>query len=953
MTDDGWSATFTALTAEADERYPPFRWQRCLLHRFVDADLPDAVDIPTGLGKTSVMALWLIARAERANLPRRLVYVVDRRAVVDQATRFAERLRANMKKEMSAEFADELGLGEGEALPISTLRGGFADNRDWLDDPAKPAIVVGTVDMVGSRLLFEGYGVSRRMRPYHAGFLGADTLVVLDEAHLCPPFEALLRQIAAQRDGTLGPAGGAATANVVPPFRLMSLSATGREMPEPSVTVFRLEDEDRRDAVVHERLTARKRLRIHEFDDATRLVPELAERACSLGVKRGPARVLVYCDRRDDAERVKREIENRMKRDKCSARIQLLVGGRRVREREHLSKWLEDHGLLGGADDPPEQPTFLIATSAGEVGVDLNADHMACDLVEWERMVQRLGRVNRRGKGNAHIEVIAAPHAREKPEEWTIRLKRFRQPLDELRHVDVENVKQGDRIELSFEGEEHDAGVCADVSLDASPGAIMDLRDRAGTDPHLQKVIDAATTSTPLRPALTRPLVDAWSMTSLDKHTGRPDIQPWLRGWEKDKPQTTVVWRKHLPVRDDGSEASATEVRAFFDAAPPHASESLETETYRVVDWVVRRSKNLFVEGDKAVDAATVADDLSSDVNDELSPLRQVDVVAYALSPARTVRSILKGHDLRDRKDSRKNLTEEVLPGATLVVDARFGGLSEAGMLDDNVDTFPPVIDGEEEWLPPQDDKPPVRFRVRSVTAEEAIETGGGWRERHRFVTKRTDEGEDQHWLLVEKWRHDAATEHDRSVGRLQELKEHHAWVEARAHALAEAIGLEDPHASMLAIAARLHDEGKRHRLWQRAAKAPCDGRIYAKTGRMNPKLLDGYRHEFGSLPSLARDDGFASLPDDLQDLALHLVAAHHGRARPIIPRNGCDEPPSALEERAFEVMLRFARLQKQWGPWGLAWWEALLRAADQQASRDNDSRETSPDRDAKAEENI
>ncbi len=34
-------------------------------------------------------------------------------------------------------------------------------------------------------------------------------------------------------------------------------------------------------------------------------------------------------------------------------------------------------------------------------------------------------------------------------------------------------------------------------------------------------------------------------------------------------------------------------------------------------------------------------------------------------------------------------------------------------------------------------------------------------------------------------------------------------------------------------------------------------------------------------------------------------------------------------------MALRFARLQKRWGPWGLAWWEALLRAADQQASRD------------------
>ena len=74
------------------------------------------------------------------------------------------------------------------------------------------------------------------------------------------------------------------------------------------------------------------------------------------------------------------------------------------------------------------------------------------------------------------------------------------------------------------------------------------------------------------------------------------------------------------------------------------------------------------------------------------------------------------------------------------------------------------------------------------------------------------------------------------------------------------------------------------------------------------------------------------------------LVAAHHGWARPVISTSGSDDPPSVLEERARDVTLRFARLQKQWGPWGLAWLEALLRAADQQASRDNDAGESALD---------
>ena len=847
----------------------PFDWQRRLFcDYFAKGDIPSALDIPTGLGKTSVMTLWYLALKAGATLPRRLVYVVDRRAVVDQATTVADQIQEKL---------------QDSELRVSTLRGQHVDNREWLADPATPAIIVGTVDMIGSRLLFSGYGVSRKMRPYHAGLLGADTLVVLDEAHLVPPFEKLLRTVEGKAD-MLGPR----TENdrkIVPRFRLLSLSATGRnDAADEKSEVFRLFPEDRRDKVVEARLSARKRLSIRPFGDQGKLVAELVERAWRLGTEQGPARVLIYCDRREDAVQVKKKIDGKGKKPQFNPVSELLVGGRRVFEREKLSDWLEKYGFLGDAKDSPKQPSFLIATSAGEVGVDLDADHMVCDLVEWERTVQRLGRVNRRGKGDACIEVIAAPRPKEeKPEDWENRSIRLRKPLDSLRCI--------------ISGDERDA----------SPGAILELKERAEKDSELQEAIEEAMTPTPLRPALTRALVDAWSMTSLDEHTGRPDIQPWLRGWEEDqKPQTTVIWRKYLPVRADGAETPPKEIKAFFEAAPPHTSEKLETETYRVVNWLVERAKE------------------------------QEDVIAYALSPTRDYRRTLNREHLADSSDNKKSLND-MLRGVTLVLDARFGGI-KGGMLNEKADEPPRVVDDGEEWLRPKDNEPVVRFRVRPVAAEDNTAQDENWRERFRFDKERTKEGEATSWLLVEKWRHDAETEEDRSVGRLQELDQHHEWTENKARILAAAIGLPDAHANMLAIAARLHDMGKQHTLWQRAAKTPDDGKFYAKTDkRMNSKLLDGYRHEFGSLPCAEKDEGFKTLPSDLQDLVLHLVAAHHGWARPIISTNGCDDPPSVLEKRACDVALRFARLQKQWGPWGLAWWEALLRAADQQASRDND----------------
>ncbi|MEZ5402736.1 MAG: type I-U CRISPR-associated helicase/endonuclease Cas3 [Bryobacteraceae bacterium] len=825
----------------------PFPWQTALLDLFLNEKIPAALDIPTGLGKTAVMAIWLVAGARRATIPRRLVYVVDRRAVVDQATEFAERLASN------AELLRELNL---DKLPISTLRGQHVDNREWLADPTRPAIIVGTVDMIGSRLLFEGYGVSRKMRPYHAGLMAVDALVVLDEAHLVPPFEHLVSTVQDQSD--LRSAG---EADPIPAFRCLSLSATGRDKGDS----FRLTPGDfEPGAVTRKRLDAVKRLTI----EGSAATPDnLMDRVWTLsGEAQSPGRYLVFCHKRDNAENAAGLLR------KKGVEPILLVGARRVHERERDAEQLKNSGFLANSTPNPNASVFLIATSAGEVGVDLDADHMVCDLVAWERMVQRLGRVNRRGeRTDTQVIVLTGPRP-EKEEDAAARENQFR-ALQSLPHVDD--------------------------SYDASPGAILRLKDEAGPD--LKDLLGAASTLEPLRPALTRPLLDAWSMTSLREHTGRPKIQPWLRGWVEEDPQTNVIWRKYLPKRDE---------TAFFEAVAPHLDEKLETETYRVVDWLMDRAKA----ADKSIEGRVA---ISLDSSGDVSRYWTLDRLRPADSKSRTR---LKDDLFRD------------LAGATLIVDASLGGLALDGLLNDKHDEEPPTADGPNRWET-------VPFRVRVETDPDTESSDSGWIETTRFEWDRDAEGEVAEWLIVEKQPLTSTTEDGRATSRqVQLLNNHQDLAKDKATAIATALRLEAPYAEMLAAAAALHDEGKRSPRWQRAFRAPLNGDgPYAKTkGPINQALLGGYRHELASMRTAAAHPTIAALPQDLRDLALHLIAAHHGGARPTIGTDGFDDlPPSSLEGLAREVALRYIRLQRRWGPWGLAWWESLLRAADQQASRE------------------
>lgn len=324
MSDAGLSLneTFKALCLG----YAPFRWQRRLFDWLADGNIPPSCSLPTGLGKTSIIPIWLIALAHSARknsteapLTRRLVYIVNRRTVVDRATDDAQRLlgciyRSGERDRLpwaTDEAIAALGLNDQSSLPdenaptvaarrtalaalsgddtaapaaVRTLRGELADNGEWKVNPARPAIIIGTVDMIGSKLLFSGYGDGRYGRAHHAGLIGQDALIVHDEAHLSPAFEALLRNVVAEQ----------ARCGASRPIRVMSLSATtrdGQDTASTDTTAFGLADEDHSDPPVKRRLSASKQLYVATAEKVKE-ADEIAARALELGTSSD--RVLVY-----------------------------------------------------------------------------------------------------------------------------------------------------------------------------------------------------------------------------------------------------------------------------------------------------------------------------------------------------------------------------------------------------------------------------------------------------------------------------------------------------------------------------------------------------------------------------------------------------------------------------------------------------------------------------------
>ena len=133
------------------------------------------IDIPTGFGKTSAVVLawtWNRVLKHREDWPSRLVYCLPMRTLVEQTHRNVARWLCKLG------LADEVG--------VHVLMGGETASN-WDIHPERYAVLVGTQDMLLSRALNRGYGMSRYRWPMHFGLLNNDCLWVMDEVQLMGP----------------------------------------------------------------------------------------------------------------------------------------------------------------------------------------------------------------------------------------------------------------------------------------------------------------------------------------------------------------------------------------------------------------------------------------------------------------------------------------------------------------------------------------------------------------------------------------------------------------------------------------------------------------------------------------------------------------------------------------------------------------------------------------------
>ncbi|MGH3693181.1 MAG: type I-G CRISPR-associated helicase/endonuclease Cas3g [Pseudonocardiaceae bacterium] len=954
-----------------DKKRTAFPWQQQLLEEVLsrrkeEAPWPTAIDAPTGLGKTSVLDVAVFATA--AGLPlRRILFVVDRRIVVDEAYDHAQRLQTRVTPEadgilgeVGAKLAELTGAAPGPAIRATRMRGGITWDWRWMDRPDRFGIVVGTVDQVGSRLLFRGYGLSHRLAPIDAALVGADSVLFVDEAHLAEP---MIRTIAAAQRLDQP------EHRVCRPVSAVQLSATprGRET-LPFDVAAHLADPDSEAA---RRLRAAKTLHtVVTTEKASASV--LAASALAATQLRSDALVGVVANTVAKARAVFDQV-----RTADGVATVLLTGRQRPWDRDRLISEWSRRVTVGWRDQEQWQPTVVVATQCIEVGANLDLDVLVTESAPWDSLVQRLGRVNRVGAVSSmapvlvvHAEGVNADPVYGEPRtatwDW---LTGFVPP----RTWKAERAAAAGFTEL--------LGL---PGLDVSPLALRGLRPPA----------DARSRPQPA-PILFPQHLEGWVRTGPVPIPDAP-VAPFLHGFDDRRPAVRVIWRADLAEPDPDGEVHTGAWEEAVATIPPRAGEELELPLAAVRAWLRHQPP------------IPLADD-------EL-PVR-VDDGAKRTEQQQQRPAVRIG-----RRDEKPEIIQpwQLRPDDRIVVPAAYGGLDEFGwapasttpVLDIadvvtrrrpvirlNRNTLLPVVrhvldqdharqveallDALELEIPSNDalddlpsdvpqDHPATEDPLTAVLVDlvkaVTLLLGVDQITPRRLTARSRPANRPAARLLLTAVGGRRATDSTAAGSSVSErpvlLAAHHDEVGALAAHFARQLDLPDKLIYSLRKAAEWHDLGKLDPRFQtilftgvaldaeaalladepraKSGIDPADRRARRVARRDSDYPRDG-RHEALSAAlvryQLARTDT-TSLDAELVE---HLVAAHHGHSRPLLPPVADENRPREVRVPDWDLTVplpddygidwasprRFRRLCDRYGIWGLALLEAIVRLAD------------------------
>lgn len=343
----------------------PFDYQR----RLAETN-PDTLSVPTGCGKTQALIVsWLYQRLRDA-APRRLVYALPMRTLVEQT------------RDAALEIRDRLTI-DPEALPIQVLMGGAAPT-DWREYPERPQILIGTIDMLLSRALNRGFGENRFAWPVSFGLLNNDCRWVFDEVQLMGP----ARSTSAQLDGLRSKLGTELACETIWASATLE-SKQLQTIDRPSLRGSVELSPDDRSGPLAARLQAKKQLARLDLADQKGAPAAQALAGEVLRRHRPGERTIVIANTVSRAQEIVAKLQRELEGDDQPETV-LLHSRFRPPDRDlQLQRTLAEPGEAG---------TIVIATQVIEAGVDTSASVMFTDVAPFSSIIQRLGRCNRYGE---------------------------------------------------------------------------------------------------------------------------------------------------------------------------------------------------------------------------------------------------------------------------------------------------------------------------------------------------------------------------------------------------------------------------------------------------------------------------------------------------------------------------------------------------------------------------